>query len=42
MVNFDRALLVPGANVSMSGQVQNGAPMVQLINPGRNGFILLY
>lgn len=37
-----RALLVPGASVSLSAQLVNGVPMAQRINAGRDGFALPY
>ena len=38
----DRALLVPGASVSLVAQAVDGKPMVLRINAGRNGFVLPY
>jgi carboxymethylenebutenolidase len=38
----DRALLVPGASVSLTAQEIDGLPTAQRINAGRNGFALPY
>lgn len=38
----ERALLVPGASVSLFAQVVDGKPTVLRINAGRNGFVLPY
>ncbi|SFL89161.1 hypothetical protein [Variovorax sp. OV329] len=38
----DRSLLVPGASVSLSAQMVNGAPTAQRINAGKGGFVLPY
>ena len=38
----DRSLLVPGANVSLTAQLQDGQPTVLRISAGRDGFKLPY
>lgn len=38
----DRALLVPGASVSIAAREVSGKPTAQRINAGRNGFALPY
>lgn len=38
----DRSLLLPGASVSLSAQMQGGRPTALRINAGKNGFALPY
>lgn len=38
----DRGLLVPGASVSLTAQLVDGAPVAQRINAGKSGFVLPY